>query len=194
MLFDTDITILPNTVLSVLGMQWAWESTIKIMSNSSSSSSCNSSFSSFSSNKWNILGSTVDYGNFWELHPRNERFTGKHFFYGERTASRLCPYANPAVRDGTCSLETNKVICYPLNTTSSYLIIPYHSIIKTVVSSRDVIHSYGVYSFGCKIDAIPGRFNLAFSIKPLIKGLFKGFCFELCGTNHTSMIINLLSL
>ena len=97
------------------------------------------------------------------------------------------------INDNRVILES-KIISYPLNTTSSYLIIPYHSIIKTVVSSRDVIHSYGVYSFGCKIDAIPGRFNLAFSIKPLIKGLFKGFCFELCGTNHTSMIINILSL
>ncbi len=101
---------------------------------------------------------------------------------------------NDIVGEVTDTFSPAKVISYPLNTTSSYLIIPYNAIIKTVVGSRDVIHSYGVYSFGCKIDAIPGRFNLAFSIKPLIRGIFKGFCFELCGTNHTSMIINLLSL
>ena len=92
------------------------------------------------------------------------------------------------------SSTCEEVISYPLNTTSSYLVIPFHSVIKTVVSSRDVIHSYGVYSIGCKIDAIPGRFNLTFSIKPLIRGIFKGFCYELCGTNHTSMLINVLSL
>jgi hypothetical protein len=103
-------------------------------------------------------------------------------------------WVTPGKSHVTFGGDLTKVISYPLNTTSSYLIIPYHSIIKTVVSSRDVIHSYGLYSFGCKIDAIPGRFNLAFSIKPLIRGLFRGFCFELCGTNHTSMIINVLSL
>lgn len=145
LLFDTDITILPNTILCILGMQWAWESTIKITNASSLS--------------------------LW-----------------------YCAAPHSQAYDCSPCLDANAVVSFPLNTTSSYLIIPYHSIIKTVVGSRDVIHSYGVYSFGCKIDAIPGRFNLAFSIKPLIRGIFRGFCFELCGTNHTSMIINCLSL
>jgi len=85
-----------------------------------------------------------------------------------------------------------QVMTSPLNTVSSYLVIPYQSVMKTVISSRDVVHSYGVYPLGLKMDAIPGRFNMAFSVKPLIRGIFKANCYELCGLNHTGMINNVL--
>ena len=43
--------------------------------------------------------------------------------------------------------------------------------------------------FGIKIDAIPGRINLASTLRSLFKGEHRGFCFELCGQGHSSMLI-----
>ena len=45
------------------------------------------------------------------------------------------------------------------------------------------------YCFGIKIDAIPGRINLASTLRSLFKGEHRGFCFELCGQGHSSMLI-----
>ena len=73
---------------------------------------------------------------------------------------------------------------------SSLLIIPLFLSIKIIVYSNDVIHSFGIYSFGIKIDAIPGRYNLTSIIQTLIKGEHKGFCYELCGHGHSVMLID----
>jgi cytochrome c oxidase subunit 2 len=48
---------------------------------------------------------------------------------------------------------------------NNFILLPLYATIKTVVTSIDVIHSLGIFSFGCKIDAIPGRLNLAFSLR-----------------------------
>lgn len=69
------------------------------------------------------------------------------------------------------------------------ILIPILSTIRFFVFSYDVIHSLGIYSFGIKIDAIPGRFNFASTIRTLIKGAHYGFCYELCGHGHSSMLI-----
>ena len=55
--------------------------------------------------------------------------------------------------------------------------------------SFDVIHTLGLYSWGIKIDAIPGRINLATTLRLLWKGEYRGKCFELCGQGHLSMLI-----
>ena len=60
--------------------------------------------------------------------------------------------------------------------------------------SYDVIHSLGIYSFGIKIDAIPGRFNFTSTIRTLTKGAHYGYCYELCGHGHSSTLIFLKSL
>jgi len=77
---------------------------------------------------------------------------------------------------------------------NSFLIFPVWSSIKILVFSFDVIHSLGFYSFGSKIDAIPGRINLAFTLRFLGKGEHRGFCFELCGKGHSSMLMVVLGL
>lgn len=71
---------------------------------------------------------------------------------------------------------------------STYLAIPMWSCIKLYCFSLDVIHSLSFYSLGFKIDAIPGRINLARSIRSFIKGTAKGFCYELCGEQHNAML------
>ena len=71
---------------------------------------------------------------------------------------------------------------------NTYLIIPLWSCIKIYCFSLDVIHSLSFYSFGFKIDAIPGRINLTSSLRSLVKGVNRGFCYELCGEQHNTMI------
>jgi cytochrome c oxidase subunit 2 len=77
---------------------------------------------------------------------------------------------------------------------SNYFIIPLYSIVKIYCISFDVIHSFGINSFGIKIDSIPGQINLAATIRAIIKGEHRGFCYELCGQGHSSMLLLLLSI
>ena len=73
--------------------------------------------------------------------------------------------------------------------TNELIIMPLLSTIRYYVFSYDVIHSLGIYSFGIKIDAIPGRFNFTTTIQTLIKGEHRGMCYESCGLGHSSMLI-----
>ena len=72
---------------------------------------------------------------------------------------------------------------------SQYILLPIYSFIRLFVISFDVIHTLGFYSFGIKIDAIPGRINLATTMRLLWKGEYRGKCFELCGQGHLSMLM-----
>ena len=89
------------------------------------------------------------------------------------------------------SLNTYLFYFFTCNTT---ILIPILSTIRFFVFSYDVIHSLGIYSFGIKIDAIPGRFNFASTIRTLLKGASYGYCFELCGPGHSSTLIALKAL
>ncbi|OXU19603.1 hypothetical protein TSAR_014708 (mitochondrion) [Trichomalopsis sarcophagae] len=66
------------------------------------------------------------------------------------------------------------------------------NMIRMLVSSTDVIHSFTIPSLGIKVDAIPGRIN---QINCLMKrpGMFFGQCSEICGVNHSFMPIVLES-
>ena len=59
---------------------------------------------------------------------------------------------------------------------------------ELLISTADVIHRWGVSSFGVKADAIPGRVNTV-KVVPLISGVFTGFCYELCGVGHSQIPI-----
>lgn len=67
-------------------------------------------------------------------------------------------------------------------------ILPFHTSIRLITTSTDVIHSWTVPSLGIKIDSSPGRLNQAhlFINRP---GLFYGQCSEICGINHRFMPI-----
>ena len=77
---------------------------------------------------------------------------------------------------------------------SYYTIFPIWSSIKIFIVSFDVIHAIGFYSIGIKIDAIPGRINLASILRSLFKGEHRGFRFELCGQGHSAMLLQGLVL
>ena len=68
------------------------------------------------------------------------------------------------------------------------IIVPVNTTIRLIVTSSDVIHSFGVPSLGLKLDAIPGRLNQTsfFIDRP---GVYYGQCSELCGILHGFMPI-----
>ena len=62
------------------------------------------------------------------------------------------------------------------------------------VVAIDVIHSLGFYTFGIKIDAIPGRINPATTLRSLMKGENRGFRSESRGQGHSTMLLISMNL
>jgi len=78
---------------------------------------------------------------------------------------------------------------YPrLLSTDQVLILPSHAIIRLIITSNDVIHSWALPSHGIKMDAVPGRINQVNFITSFW-GTYWGQCSELCGINHGFMPI-----
>ena len=72
--------------------------------------------------------------------------------------------------------------------------VPVNKVIKVVLRSNDVIHSFFVPSFRLKQDAVPGReINVWF--KATRPGRYELPCAELCGPGHSGMVnwVNVLS-
>jgi cytochrome c oxidase subunit II len=68
------------------------------------------------------------------------------------------------------------------------LVVPAGATVKVIVTSADVIHSWGVPAFWVKMDAVPGRLNETW-FKVDRPGLYYGQCYELCGARHAYMPI-----
>jgi heme/copper-type cytochrome/quinol oxidase subunit 2 len=71
------------------------------------------------------------------------------------------------------------------------VVLPAGSTVRATVTSRDVIHSWALPSFGVKVDSVPGRLRQVF-IRSKKCGFAVGQCSEICGTNHSFMPIVLL--
>jgi cytochrome c oxidase subunit II len=72
--------------------------------------------------------------------------------------------------------------------TDNKLYIPVNTHITFLITSKDVLHSWAVPSFGIKLDACPGRLAHITMFFPRV-GLFYGQCSEICGTGHGFMPI-----
>jgi len=68
------------------------------------------------------------------------------------------------------------------------VVVPAGKVVKLIVTSDDVVHSWGVPSFWVKMDAVPGRLNETW-FKVDRPGLYYGQCYELCGARHGFMPI-----
>lgn len=79
-------------------------------------------------------------------------------------------------------MENSKII--RLLKTREFLYLPVNTLIRTLVTSADVIHSWTIPSLGTKVDALPGRLNQIFLFSKRT-GLYTGQCSEICGTNHS---------
>lgn len=71
--------------------------------------------------------------------------------------------------------------------------VPVGQPIKLTITSEDVIHSFYVPAFRIKMDAVPGRYNIAWfeATKP---GTYHLFCAEYCGTIHAGMIGRVIAM
>lgn len=72
--------------------------------------------------------------------------------------------------------------------TRELLHLPVNVLIRSLVTSADVIHSWTIPSIGIKADALPGRLNQLFLYSKRL-GLYSGQCSEICGINHSFMPI-----
>lgn len=68
------------------------------------------------------------------------------------------------------------------------MVVPVGKVVRLLITSGDVIHSWTVPSFGVKMDAVPGRINEDW-FKVEKPGVYYGQCSELCGQNHAFMPI-----
>jgi cytochrome c oxidase subunit 2 len=68
------------------------------------------------------------------------------------------------------------------------MVVPVGATVKLIITSNDVVHSWGVPAFWTKLDAVPGRLNETW-FRAERPGLFYGACYELCGARHAYMPI-----
>lgn len=66
--------------------------------------------------------------------------------------------------------------------------VPVNKVVHLLITSKDVIHSWTIPSFGSKMQAVPGR-TTATWFKPTKEGVYYGQCSVLCGKEHASMPI-----
>jgi cytochrome c oxidase subunit 2 len=76
----------------------------------------------------------------------------------------------------------------PMLAVDERIVIPVNRVVKFIVTSNDVIHSFAVPAFWTKMDAVPGRLNETWVLvrRP---GVYFGQCSELCGARHGYMPI-----
>lgn len=72
--------------------------------------------------------------------------------------------------------------------TDNRVVLPVGKKVRLLMTSTDVIHSWGVPALGVKLDTVPGRLNETW-VQINKPGVYYGFCSELCGVNHSYMPI-----
>ncbi|MGH6983284.1 MAG: cytochrome c oxidase subunit II [Stellaceae bacterium] len=70
------------------------------------------------------------------------------------------------------------------------MVVPVGQVVRVLVTSTDVIHSWFVPSFGVQEYAMPGRTNEAW-FKVERPGVYYGQCNQICGINHPFMPIEI---
>ena len=76
----------------------------------------------------------------------------------------------------------------PLLAADERMVIPAGKVVKLIITSDDVIHSFAVPAFWTKLDANPGQLNETW-VKVDRPGVYFGVCSELCGARHGYMPI-----
>ena len=185
-LLDFDLIILPDFIIYSLGIQWSWCFDIK------------SKFFNIYLDHFIISSETSIYSNSNNYLPINYLTIHSSLYLNEgqfdiieliKNYYRIISnwlFINPYQKLPTNYLVKDFIY---LGDLINYILLPIYGFIKLFTYSLDVIHSLGFYSLGIKIDAVPGRINLANSIRLLWKGQYNGKCFELCGQGHLSMMM-----
>ncbi len=96
---------------------------------------------------------------------------------------------SPFSFDSYMVLEENlKLGDFRLLTVDIQAVLPIETLVRIIVTSSDVLHSWAVPSLGIKLDACPGRLN-QIGVSLSRPGFFYGQCSEICGVNHGFMPI-----
>nr|YP_004581399.1 cytochrome c oxidase subunit II [Tubulipora flabellaris]ACB12462.1 cytochrome c oxidase subunit II [Tubulipora flabellaris] len=91
--------------------------------------------------------------------------------------------------DSYMTIESDLAVGEPRLLETDYrVVLPVNEMVRAIITSDDVIHSWSVPSMGIKCDAVPGRLNQV-QFMPNRMGLFYGQCSEICGANHSFMPI-----
>ena len=106
---------------------------------------------------------------------------------GFEITSNMLKEANDPTRTPTQRARTD-ADGPPLLAVDERLVIPAGKVVKFIVTSEDVIHSFAVPAFWTKMDANPGRLNETW-VKVDRPGVYFGQCSELCGARHGYMPI-----
>lgn len=81
-------------------------------------------------------------------------------------------------------LVRNEARDFRLLDVDNRVVLPVNCIVRSLIRSSDVIHSWTIPALGVKLDAVPGRLNqVSFYIERV--GLLFGQCSEICGANHS---------
>lgn len=65
--------------------------------------------------------------------------------------------------------------------------VPVGQMVRLIMGSKDVIHSFFIPAFRTKQDVVPGMYS-ALSFKPDKEGSYHVFCAEYCGDKHSAML------
>jgi len=91
-------------------------------------------------------------------------------------------YSSLNIKETENFIDTSSIL--RLLKTREMLYLPVNMLVRSLVTSADVIHSWTIPSLGTKVDALPGRLNQIFLFSKRV-GLYSGQCSEICGTNHS---------
>jgi len=186
MFIDYDSILLSSLLVYSLGYQWSWSFNLNgVFTLSDSINMINVSFDHF-------LVPTLS-GFDWKECETFNFFNSFHYSaYADARGSVSTVFDHSfSIAADSYSLFSYLVYFISLN---SILLLPCFLGFRFLIFSFDVIHSLGFYSLGFKMDAIPGRINYSFELSTLFKGEHRGYCYELCGTSHSSMLILAISL
>jgi cytochrome c oxidase subunit 2 len=110
----------------------------------------------------------------WNVH-----YPGADGQFGVTSISLVTP-TNPIGLDRTSPLGRDDIVVL------SQLHLPVNRPVLIQLSSKDVIHSFGVPAMRVKQDAIPGLFTPVW-FTPVLTGEFDIACSQLCGLGHYRM-------
>jgi cytochrome c oxidase subunit 2 len=81
---------------------------------------------------------------------------------------------------------------YPNGYTDDVLHVAVGQKVRLVMSSVDVVHSFGLPGFRTKEDVVPGRYTELW-FEPTTAGEYPVFCDQYCGTSHSGMITKVVA-
>jgi cytochrome c oxidase subunit 2 len=113
---------------------------------------------------------------------------GYDYLKGEGEGIGFVSTLDVAQRDSADSGNPAKVDDYLLKVDNP-LVVPVDKKVRIITTAADVIHAWGVPSFGVKQDAIPGFVRDTW-FKATKVGDYYGQCVELCGKEHAFMPIH----